>query len=482
MYGLSDSRQVPLVDLFLKEDERQRADHDISDLVMSVSMRGVYNPIIVREDFSIVAGARRYLAATEAGLETVPVRIAHRDLTPLDLQIIELEENTRRRDLHWQELALAYYRLHEIYLVQDPDWKPAQTADALNISHSTLSRHLAVAGELLNGNEKVLNASGLSAAYGFINRARDRLIEDALADIALADLEADVDDESEEAGEERQALQESDAESNARPQRSERRTSSGAVSSKTRPDSSGASVLSRIVPASESILRTDFSEWVQSYVGQPFNFVHCDFPYGVGMDKSEQGKAEQWGSYEDSEETYWRLVDLLIDNADRIIAKSAHILFWLSSDTATVTETVMRLEEGIPDLRIWPKPLVWFKTDNKGIVQDPQRGPRHVYESALLMSRGDRKIVKVVSDVYGSPTAKQFHQSTKPEPMLRHFFGMLVDETTALLDPTCGSGSSLRAAESLGAKFTLGLELNESYAEQAQEELRKFRILRNAKV
>jgi DNA modification methylase len=49
-----------------------------------------------------------------------------------------------------------------------------------------------------------------------------------------------------------------------------------------------------------------------------------------------------------------------------------------------------------------------------------------------------------------------------------------------MLDPTCGSGSSLRAAESLGAKYVLGLEINKDYANLAREALEKSRRLRKA--
>jgi DNA modification methylase len=53
----------------------------------------------------------------------------------------------------------------------------------------------------------------------------------------------------------------------------------------------------------------------------------------------------------------------------------------------------------------------------------------------------------------------------KPEAILRHFFEMFVDENTLMLDPTCGSGTALRAAKSLGA--ALGIEKNEVFAERA---------------
>jgi DNA modification methylase len=64
--------------------------------------------------------------------------------------------------------------------------------------------------------------------------------------------------------------------------------------------------------------------------------------------------------------------------------------------------------------------------------------------------------------------------------MLRHFFSMFVDETTTMLDPTCGSGASLRAAEDLGAKLVVGLELDPNYAKSANQRTLQARILRQA--
>jgi len=71
--------------------------------------------------------------------------------------------------------------------------------------------------------------------------------------------------------------------------------------------------------------------------------------------------------------------------------------------------------------------------------------------------------------------------SVKPEPVLRNFFRMFVDETTIMFDPTCGSGSSLRAAESLNARHALGLEIDADFAKQANTALRNARILRRPK-
>ena len=103
-----------------------------------------------------------------------------------------------------------------------------------------------------------------------------------------------------------------------------------------------------------------------------------------------------------------------------------------------------------------------------------------MYEQALLGIRGNRSVAKLKSDVYGAPTDKSIHVSAKPEPMLRHFFEMLVDEHTVMLDPTCGSGTSVRAAEALGAKLALGLEIDPKMAEMAGRKLEEERRKRGA--
>ena len=72
-----------------------------------------------------------------------------------------------------------------------------------------------------------------------------------------------------------------------------------------------------------SIFTGEFVSWASVYSGPLFNFVHCDFPYGIGLDKSDQGYSAQWGSYSDRVEIYWSLIEALISNIDRIMAPSS---------------------------------------------------------------------------------------------------------------------------------------------------------------
>jgi predicted RNA methylase len=63
--------------------------------------------------------------------------------------------------------------------------------------------------------------------------------------------------------------------------------------------------------------------------------------------------------------------------------------------------------------------------------------------------------------------------------MLEHFLQMFIDSHSSFLDPTCGSGSSLRAAEHLGAQRILGLELDIDYCEAARKALKQSRDMRD---
>jgi DNA modification methylase len=98
--------------------------------------------------------------------------------------------------------------------------------------------------------------------------------------------------------------------------------------------------------------------------------------------------------------------------------------------------------------------------------------PRRVYETALFCRRGDRKVVKPVSNAVSLPTDSMTdHMSVKPVPVLTHFFRMVVDEHSTVLDPTCGSGTALIAAKACGAKHLLGIEVNREFAQRADDAL-----------
>lgn len=95
------------------EQPRQEfSDTEISELSDSIKALGVIQPIIVRargDKFEIIAGERRFRAATRAGLQEVPVLI--REISEQEAFEIAMVENIQRQQLNPIEEAKGYQRL-----------------------------------------------------------------------------------------------------------------------------------------------------------------------------------------------------------------------------------------------------------------------------------------------------------------------------------------------------------------------------------
>jgi ParB family chromosome partitioning protein len=86
----------------------------IKDLKESIETHGILQPIVVRKSikgYDIVVGERRFRAAKEAGLETIPVIV--KDYTEQQMMELALIENLQREDLNPIEEGLAYQMLIE---------------------------------------------------------------------------------------------------------------------------------------------------------------------------------------------------------------------------------------------------------------------------------------------------------------------------------------------------------------------------------
>lgn len=450
-----------------RQDGRKEGVLETTDLELSIRLRGLLNPIIISAKpdgrFRLEAGERRLTACKNLGHAKILTRKVN-DLSPAESKIIELEENIKRLDLGWQDMTNSVARLHLLYTSLDPDWTMVETGEQLGLGKGTVSMYMSVHFEM--NNPRVAGAGTVREAYNMLQRRNQRAAGEALQELL----------ETEDAPP--PPMQRTDL-TLAETKEVETLKELG----QPLPKHLMQVVRPKAVqpPASpEAILHASFLDWAPAYSGQKFNFIHCDFPYGVELFSGPQGRGAELGTngavgYKDSVDVYETLIRSLCTNLDRVMSVSAHLMFWLSADWQIIANTVRMFNELAPSLKFHKFPLVWIKSDNAGIASDPKHGPRHVYETCLLASRGARNIARVKGDAYSAPTDKKLHPSTKPEPMLRHFMEMLVDETTTMLDPTCGSGASLRAAESLGASRVLGLEIDKQFVEPARFALKQAR-------
>lgn len=446
--------------------DRQRQENvkDIDDLVQSIRAFGLINPLTVRQDgpfVVLIAGERRLKAVLALEKPLVDVRFFD-ELAPQEAEIIELEENVRRKDLSWRDQVKAVGRIHDLYKTQDASWKIEQTADAIGLGQGQVRKILHVFGALDSG--RIDQCENIEQAYNTLHRFAERKAESIVGDIIAKSTIAFI------------------------PPPPPIPTSATAS---TLTVTAGDITLAIPTPtpppkalSPDPVLCANFLEWIKTYSGPKFTLIHCDFPYGNYRGGDSQGALsalETEEFYDNKAEVYWNLLDGLVTSLDNIMSYSAHMLFWF--DMSFYIETVAKLRK--TGLFVHDHPLIWFKTGGpggRGVVPGTAvTYPRRTYDTALLCVRGNRPLAKPGQNGYPAPTVgNKIHPSQKSEPMLRVFLSMLVDETTTMLDPTCGSGTSLRAAEDLGAKYVLGLELDPNYAQAANTRTLQARVLRQA--
>jgi ParB-like chromosome segregation protein Spo0J len=483
---------LPLASIRIDREVRQRREIDTKGLVDSIAKNGLLQPLVVEQRGGepwLIAGERRYESCRQLGWDLVPVSWVE-DLTPTQREIFELEENIKREDLAWQEIVRGVAKIHGLYLALDPEWTQDETCVATSLTPGTVSLYLSVAPSL--DDERVAKSGTVREAYSILQRREQRAAGNALQELLSSEAEpTPIEGFYNEFG----VVTEEDwklltvggittDENGVVLQPSDR-------GNKPNLDHGFVRIIQPSLPGipSSPIICGDFTEWARTYTGPKFSLIHCDFPYGVGLfssngvrtgaQRSQMGR-DEGEAYDDGPEVYESLVNTLCDNWERIASLSCHLMFWHSPKPEIVQWTLARFAERIPTLSFAPFPLIWFKSDNAGIASVPNMWPRHVYEACLFGSRNKRQIIKLVSDTYACPTDKTIHASAKPEAMLRHFMAMVVDEHSLVLDPTCGSGGALRAAEALGAKGVFGLERDPRMAELAQQALANERVKRRA--
>lgn len=461
--------------IIIRRDQRQRGRTttdkpiDTSDLEASISSIGQIQPIIVRQDGSdliLVAGERRLLTCLKLGID-VEYKLWS-DLSADEAYLVELEENVKRQDLPWREHVMAIGELHRRWTQGQDNWTSSDTARRTGYASRTSVDEILFVHKNLTS-PLLAEAQGLSNAVSILQRAADRraaAIVEELTRSASAIFTPPPTPPSSTT-----TLPTPSTVASSGPQST---LSNGPASTTQLPPQPTTPP----PPPPSAVLNLDFLQWAPIYSGPKFNLIHCDFPYGIRYEAFANSVSQRGELYDSAEDVYWTLLDCFCTNASRFISYSAHLVFWFSMDF--YEETKKKLSSA--GFWVHNRPLIWYKTDNSGIVpgQNAQY-PRHIYETAFLASIGKRTLIKAIGNAYGCPVVPNaLHPSMKPEPMLRHFFSGLVDETTDLFDPTCGSGAALRAAESVGARSVLGLELNPEFASTANSLTLRARLLRNA--
>lgn len=141
---------LPLHEIVLKDRQRINLG-DLDSLADSISQHGLLQPIVINQDKRLIAGGRRYLAHEQLGLTHIDV-VYKETLNEAQLRMLELEENTKRKDFDWQEKCLAIAEWHQIkvreQVLAGDDWGQRETGDLLGVDLCSVNQALQIASFL----------------------------------------------------------------------------------------------------------------------------------------------------------------------------------------------------------------------------------------------------------------------------------------------------------------------------------------------
>jgi len=335
------------------------------------------------------------------------------DLSELEVREAELEENTIRVDLTWQERVAALDELHTLRTARNPEQTIQDTAvevaSKTNITPASAQRSIAEA-HLIADYLDVPEVAAASSA----RRAHK---------IVTAKLEAEL-----------------TAELAKRAKRT---------------------------PAHTSNHTLHIGDFCSVELTKRYSCIIADPPYGIDADKFGNA-ASTSHTYSDTRTTALDFAKKLFELTIQTALPYAHL--YLFCDIRMFFE-FYDLAASHPELNPRPIPLIWHKTSMSAHAPSQNRGFKRQYETILFCSHGDKLFEIPPSDVFAvAPRAIKQMAAQKPTELYMKLLRLSTLPGDTVLDPCCGTGTIFEAAEALSLHAT-GIELSPTTAKFAEQTL-----------
>lgn len=411
---------------------RQSFDEDyIADLAGSITSKGLFHAITVRlgsttAEYFLVAGENRLRACNNLidfdvefnydGKKVPKGKIPCVLLTelPEDLRLeAELEENTHRRDLSWQEQVAARERLFQLRNKQ-------ATAAGESFSAAKLGEELRRSGVQGSSTKTVTNDLRVARHLSDPDVAGAKTQAEALKIVA-----------KKQASRFLEALGE----------------------------------IEELEPTKvHTLVEGDCRKEVLSIPDGRFSIVLTDPPYGVDI-QDAGSQVEATHHYEDTPANLHDILDVIPAQITRVTTEMAHLYWFCDIEWWPLIREKFEEEGWI----VWPRPIIWNK-NGKGIAPDTQFGPRNTYECILFARKGLRPTMKLGADLITVTPTSEHQQAEKPVELLVELLSRSAQPGDLIFDPFCGSGSIFVAATQAKC-IALGMERDTERAKLARSRL-----------
>jgi len=250
------------------------------------------------------------------GWETVPVTFL-KDLSPMEVNEVELEENIQRKDLTWQETVNLKKKLHELKCsLHGEEWTIEDTAKSLGETPRNTQRDLALAKEL----EK----------YPELHKEKDKHI----------------------------------ARTNARRKNEiETRRTLSIPSNSTQEGEESV-----IATANDGLYNGDCRDFLPEILSNSIDLILCDPPFGINFGDKDRNKSYSttYGEFVDNEANVIQLLWDILPELYRVLKPCGHLyLFYGTQHYFQVIQVVERFFYKDKKSNYSNIPLLWIKSSQQ---------------------------------------------------------------------------------------------------------------------
>jgi len=398
---------------------------DLDGLEEDMKETGLITPLAVQstsdDNFILLAGERRFIVLKRHGVEEVPVRIYDRDLTELEMKVIEKSENFHRKDMeYWEldQLTLEIQKLQqEAHGVKasgpGEGWSHANTGQMLGVSRPSVSQAIMRAEAREAFPELFADCKTAADASKIIKKLGEEAVKQQLAQ----KLQAEATDTD-------------------------------------------------FKKISDRFVIRDFFDGVKKIPDGIIHLVEIDPPYAIELSKQKKKDGESkyiLDNYNELQpDDYKQLMPRLFAECYRVMADHSWLICWFAPQPWFESMYLWIRGAGFGTTRmcgIWTKGV-------PGQNMNPSTRLANSYEMFFYAWKGQPALNKPGSGnefpCPPLPAQQKVHPTERPIELMEKIYDTFAFSGSRVLIPFLGSGNGLLAAHRLGME-AVGFELSKSY-------------------
>jgi DNA modification methylase len=194
----------------------------------------------------------------------------------------------------------------------------------------------------------------------------------------------------------------------------------------------------------------------------PVDLILCDPPYGVDASGSGfRSRTIHHHNYTDDPDTARAIARTILTEGFKLCKPRANIFMFGAIEFFDWWKNTAGNLGWVP----FTRPLIWCKSESEGLAPWGGSGPRITTEFIFYATKGQRGLNASPIDVFRIkrvPRNERIHAAEKPVELLVQLIECSTIPGELVLDPCCGSGSTLVACRE-SKRMGLGIEKSETY-------------------